>query len=52
MKKLERVGICNGLANLLLLRVGDREYYIDPDAGVAYEGLVEAMERECPRGDE
>lgn len=47
MKRLEKVDICNGLASLLLLRIGDREYYIDPEAGIALEGLEEAEQLEC-----
>ena len=46
MRPLGVIRVCT--TKLLVLGDGDRTYYIDPEAGVAYEDIREAIMHECP----
>ena len=50
VRGLVEIEVCT--TRLLVLSDGGKTYYIDPEAGVAYENLMEAFQRECPDGDD
>ena len=48
MRSLGEIEVCT--TRLLVLNDGGKTYYINPEARVAYEGIEEALQEECPWG--